>query len=242
MHRLVNQSIRIVAASAVATHLALTVAYNMPANPARQAITPILDGYIGQYFAQNWRLFAPNPASNNLSVVTACLEPGEYEEFADAPRDSVASALEGRWVDITRPLVLGHQRSRLSAYDRLGRAQIAAARGATSLPLFLELTAVSCRKGGEAACSKILEVTEFWQKSAADYLARVASSYCAAVAPGSAGLALEIRERRAVPWSKRHDPDAEGKRLDRWLGTFVISSDVMPAPIYLADVTEATAP
>lgn len=242
MHRSVNHSIRIVAAAAVATHLALTVAYNMPANPARQAITPILDGYIGQYFAQNWRLFAPNPASNNLSVVTTCLESAEYEAFADSPPESVALALEDRWVDITKPLILGHQRSRLSAYDRLGRAQIAAARGATSLPLFLELTAVACRKGGEAACSKIAEVTEIWQKSAASYLARVASSYCAAVAPGSGGLALEIRERRAVPWSKRHEPEAEGKRIDRWLGTFVISTDVMPAPIYLADVTEATAP
>lgn len=242
MHPLLNRALRIVPAAAVAMHLALTVAYNMPANPARQAVAPLLDAYIGRYFAQNWRLFAPNPASNNLSVVTVCLDSAEYEALAELPRESVAFALDGRWVDITRPLVLGHQRSRLSAYDRLGRAQIAAARGATSLPLFLELPAAACRKGGEAACSKVARVVELWHESAASYLARIASSYCTAVAPRSGAVALGIREGRAVPWSKRHDPEAEGKRIDRPLGIFPISSDVMPAPIYLANDDEATAP
>lgn len=242
MHPLVDRVLRIAAAVAVAAHVALTVAYNLPANPARQAMAPLLDGYIGRYFAQNWRLFAPNPASNNLSVLTVCLDPGEHEALAGAPSESAALALTDRWVDITRPLVRGHQGSRLSAYDRLGRAQISAARGATALPPFLELTAISCKKGDDTACASIDEVLPIWHDGATNYLVRVASSYCAAVAPATSGVALAVRERRAVPWSQRHDPEVTGERVDRWLGTFAVADDVMPAPIYRPDDHHSIAP
>ncbi|MBL8942597.1 MAG: hypothetical protein JNK45_05590 [Myxococcales bacterium] len=216
----------------MAAHLGLTIVYNLPSNPARQQVAPLLDAYIGRYFAQNWRMFAPTPASSNLSVLAVCLAEDEFDRVLHERAAGAPLELGERWVDLTAPLVRGHQGARFSAYDRLGRAQITAARGVASLPGHLELATRSCHKGDEIACEIVESEIRAWREGSSEYLRRVASSYCLATAPQSAGVALAVREYRAIPWSKRLDSDATPERTDRPLGVFELAGDVMPAPIY----------
>jgi hypothetical protein len=58
-----------VAVGAVAAvHLAATFLYNAPANPVSQRYQKQVDGWMNPLFQQNWRLFAPNPISENVDV------------------------------------------------------------------------------------------------------------------------------------------------------------------------------
>jgi Family of unknown function (DUF5819) len=52
----------------VAVHLAATFFYNAPPNPVSQRYAKQVDAWIDPLFQQNWRLFAPNPISENIAV------------------------------------------------------------------------------------------------------------------------------------------------------------------------------
>jgi uncharacterized protein DUF5819 len=58
-----------VAVGAVATvHLGATFLYNAPANPVSQRYQKQVGAWMNPLFQQNWRLFAPNPISENVEV------------------------------------------------------------------------------------------------------------------------------------------------------------------------------
>jgi hypothetical protein len=64
----------LVAATALAVvavlgvHLAATFLYNAPANPVSQRYAKQVQWWMDPLFTQNWRLFAPNPISENVTV------------------------------------------------------------------------------------------------------------------------------------------------------------------------------
>jgi hypothetical protein len=66
-----------VAVGAVAAvHLAATFLYNAPANQVSQRYSKQVDAWMDPLFQQNWRLFAPNPLSENVAVqVRASVSP-----------------------------------------------------------------------------------------------------------------------------------------------------------------------
>lgn len=55
-------------AAVVGTHLAATFLYNAPSNPVSQRYEQQIQGWMQPLFNQNWRLFAPNPLSENVSI------------------------------------------------------------------------------------------------------------------------------------------------------------------------------
>lgn len=54
--------------AAVGAHLSATFFYNAPTNPVSQRYVTQIDWWMNPLFSQNWRLFAPNPISENVSV------------------------------------------------------------------------------------------------------------------------------------------------------------------------------
>ncbi|HEU5425538.1 MAG TPA: DUF5819 family protein [Actinocrinis sp.] len=64
-----------VAAVAI-VHLAATFLYNAPANPVSQRYARSVNWWMEPLFSQNWRLFAPNPISENVEIdARASLDP-----------------------------------------------------------------------------------------------------------------------------------------------------------------------
>src|SRR6185437_9207586 len=64
-----------VAAVAI-VHLAATFVYNAPANPVSQRYARSVNWWMEPLFSQNWRLFAPNPISENVEIdARASLDP-----------------------------------------------------------------------------------------------------------------------------------------------------------------------
>ena len=51
-------------------HASMTVLYNSPINPIKVKLGFIIDNYMNPLFSQNWNLFAPNPVSTNMDIVT----------------------------------------------------------------------------------------------------------------------------------------------------------------------------
>jgi hypothetical protein len=63
-------------AAVVIVHLAATFLYNAPANPVSQRYATSVKWWMEPLFNQNWRLFAPNPISENVEIdARASLDP-----------------------------------------------------------------------------------------------------------------------------------------------------------------------
>lgn len=233
MRRTFSNTLKLVALGLVGIDLTLTAAYNMPDNPLRQQLAPVLDVAFGTILAQNWRLFAPQPASSDVSMVVGCVPPDELAQMIARHQAGEPVDYEGRWVDITAPLWTHHQRNRLSAYDRLSRAQANAGRSFLQGPIGIDSYWHACKLGETWACERLdLGLANYRLIQLAEMI-RLASSYCRQVEPGTAGVALRVRERKAVPWSRRHDDDV-GETADAYLGVYPIDSQIAAATVYAA--------
>lgn len=72
-----------------AVHLVAVTFAAIPPNRASEAIAPST-GYLQPYFAQNWRLFAPNPVAQDRGIV-----------FQAAYRDEAGDVQQTAWIDWT---------------------------------------------------------------------------------------------------------------------------------------------
>lgn len=224
-------ALRVLAGLLVAAQVALTVLHNAPDSPARQELSPLLSATIGRFFSQDWRLFAPNPVSANLAVLATCLAPSDFAEVQARTTAKLEPGWAGPWLDITGPLIRAHQRSRLSAYDRLGRALLAAARMSSALSTDLVLWSKSCQKGDAEACAFVEAENKAAQQYARETMFRIAASFCKAVAPQAGGVGVRLRHEPMVPWSERDQP-RRGEPRDEELGYFAIPTDLEASPIH----------
>ncbi|MGJ9421660.1 DUF5819 family protein [Aeromicrobium sp. CF3.5] len=73
----------------VAVHLTAVTFAAVPPNRYSNAVAPST-GYLGAYFAQNWRLFAPNPVAQDRVV-----------QFQVSYRDDAGTLAQTEWIDWT---------------------------------------------------------------------------------------------------------------------------------------------
>lgn len=73
----------------VAVHLVAVTFAALPPNKYSNAVEPST-GYLGAYFAQNWRLFAPNPVAQDREV-----------RFQVAYTDEAGDVVRSDWIDWT---------------------------------------------------------------------------------------------------------------------------------------------
>jgi hypothetical protein len=85
----------VAAVAVLGAHLAATFLYNAPANPLSQRYAKQVQWWIEPLFDQNWRLFAPNPISENVSVqARASLDPdGRVTGWVDLSAQDRAAVL-----------------------------------------------------------------------------------------------------------------------------------------------------
>lgn len=208
-------------------HFTLTVLYVTPLNPVKMQLQPLLDATIGTYFPQNWSLFAPNPLSSDQALLVRPLTASEFAKAADEglPPDG--------WYDLSTPFWARFQQNRFSAYDRLIRAQSNAIRsyltGGPEMAPWWE----ACRNGDQAACDYYARGLEQSRVQAGKLLARVGSAFCKDVGcdEGFAYVAVRVRERSSVPWSKRYTAQPEVR--DTELGVYPVDRDVASTGLYV---------
>ena len=100
-----------VVAAVLVAHFTVTLLYLTPLNPIKARFLDRVNGYMSPYFTQTWELFGPNPNGRMKDVWISC-------RLGDGP-----TATETAWYDITTPMMRVHHAYRLSAAQRLLRAE-----------------------------------------------------------------------------------------------------------------------
>ncbi len=152
-------------------HFTLTGLYVLPPSPLSTAAAPVLGAYVDRYFPQNWNLFAPNPLSQNLSLLVRPLTAAEAASVA------ARGLPESGWYDLTRPLWEQHQNP-FSYAEMLGHFHI------VTLQAYLY--------GDPAARARAL--VELRRLASGFVNARAPSPYA------YVSVALKIRQEMDLPW------------------------------------------
>ncbi|HLY21572.1 MAG TPA: DUF5819 family protein [bacterium] len=211
-------------------HFALTGVYVLYNNPVRRALAPILNAYIDKYFAQGWGLFAPDPMSDNLSLMIRPLTPAE-------------SAAVGRlgvpktgWYDLTRALWEHRQRMPFSYDEALGHFHI------VEMVDYLDGDPASfrylypCREEGAKACEAAKAAHVQARQQAILYLWRLGSEFVNArfPAPKYNAMALKIHDQFATPWPDRGSGRREVR--DTLIGVYAADPTRSPMPVPAVEV------
>ncbi|OYD06940.1 DUF5819 family protein [Paludifilum halophilum] len=98
-------------AGSLILHFSVASLYLSPDNPVKTKAWDFLHDYMDPWFTQNWKLFAPNPVSQHQSLWVKM----------KVENPQTGGLTETDWKDITQPLVLKHQESRISSEARVLR-------------------------------------------------------------------------------------------------------------------------
>jgi len=185
-------------------------------------LQPLIASTVGTYFQQNWSLFAPNPASANLSL------------FIAPSKDSSVTAIDSlEWVDITTPLLRNYQQNRFSGYERIGRVQNGALRLYLGNDPVLPLLKRACDNGDTLSC-KMYDIR--WkddQKAAVEYLQRLGSSIDNQLFDpiSKPYFVLGYKEVKATEWSERY---LHKKQISNFhiIGIFREKTDIQKASFF----------
>lgn len=187
-----------------AFHGLMTVLYNMPANPIK-TLTNLQNAYIGQYFYQDWGMFAPNPIDMDIDLLLECLA-----------QNGVSSGV----LEVTSELVRRHQQNRFTSNERLVRIPDSYAHMFVSRDRAEEIYQKECKNDPSGnGCKQEREAVKTRQKDAKRGLTRVANAFCADMNANKsqtnfvrahAWLALSSVPR----WSKRNTEKKERKLVD----------------------------
>ncbi len=183
----------------VAFHFVMTALSLMPDSPLREPLQSLVQRYMSPYFAQNWRLFAPDPEEPSKHLVVACrfAEPG---------------APDSELFDVTQPHYAALQKYRLSPAQRLIRAQL--------YPLGVLLQHADAPPEPALEDSQQLEAELALRarqlegrEQALGVLGRVASAECQRRYPGASISDVQVLYYResAPKFSARNAPDARGE-------------------------------
>ncbi|MDR6225753.1 DUF5819 family protein [Desmospora profundinema] len=186
-------------------HFAFTGLYNAPLNPLKAKHSNIIAGYMNPLFSQNWKLFAPNPASdNNTFYVRAQVKKEDGVKTTD-------------WIDLTSYMIERNQTNRFTPYNRLVRIQ----RGAvTAMVEEDDLIVTLHRKAqsNEEAKKKLDDLHDDKRKSEQQeygekLLNRYAQAYLNSLHPEweVTKTQLMLVETKAVPFSEKEKKEVETK-------------------------------
>lgn len=90
-------------------HFSLTAIYNAPSNPLQAKFNKQLSMYMDPLFTQNWRLFAPTPATTN----------NYFYVKAKVGKDGKSRTTD--WIDISHYMYEANQTNRFTPHNRILR-------------------------------------------------------------------------------------------------------------------------
>ncbi len=205
----------------LATYFALALLYLAPMNPLKPTMQGTLMRTVGHYMAQNWSLFAPNPASQNLVLEAVYLSRDQRRQLA---RHGLQSMEDVVWIDLTSPLIHEFHRNRLSGSDRFSRPADSAMRQALAGGVDLLPWSRACRGGDTASCLVLEDQAQLYRQAGISSLRTIASAACLDLHDDCSRrthVALRVRTELPVPWSRRHSDDAR-ETTSETLGVFPI--------------------
>lgn len=193
----------------------------MPLNPLKINFLPLLNRTIGTYFNQNWKLFAPDPVTQNYTLL---VQPRLNK------KESIDSTM---WYNVSDPFWDKFHKNRFTAYDRLARSQTNAIRRVLSGGNNLVLIFRACNKGDSIACKIYDESLILARQKAEVQLISIASAFVKdlAIKNNYNFIALRVRITSYSPWSKRNERKPSFIDID--LGVFLLNNNVEASGVFL---------
>ncbi|MFI2263980.1 DUF5819 family protein [Streptomyces tubercidicus] len=185
----------LVGAALLGLHFWVASFSQMPLTPVKLRFMSFVNNYLEPYQAQNWKLFAPNPLSENRGILA---------------RGRCANGKVTSFYDVTRRYIDAAQSSRFfpSRMSRLVTGNVLQLSGGD--PVLDEL-----REQQKALHKRPLPATPLEKKTRKETVAFL-SNYSVTQMPSVCGGRPEKVQVRAYvekmpPWSKRNDPKAKSK-------------------------------
>lgn len=196
-------------------HGAMTLLYNLPSNPIK-TLTNLHNAYIGQFFYQDWGLFAPTPVDMDINLLLDCRS-----------KDGTSSGP----LEVTAELVRRHQQNRFTPYERLSRVPDNYAHTFVSMDRDEVIFAKECANDPKGdGCRKNKQARERREASARRGLTRVANAFCGDMSAYRYGnkpfdrATAWIGISKIPRWSKRFTERKEMKLFE--VGTLMLAQPI----------------
>ncbi|MFE4023068.1 DUF5819 family protein [Streptomyces sp. NPDC059101] len=185
----------LVGAALLGLHFCAASISQMPLTPIKLRVMGSVNDYLEPYQAQNWKLFAPNPLSENRGIFARgrCAN-GEVTGFYDVTSRYIDAAQSSRFFPSRMSRLVTGNVLQLSGGD----------------PVLDEL-----REQQKALHKRPLPETPLEKKNrreAVAFLSRYSLTQMPKVCGGSPDkVQVRVYVEKLPPWSKRNDPKARGK-------------------------------
>lgn len=198
---------------AVAFHFSMTALSLIPLNPVKLRSLGLVQAHMIPFFAQNWRLFAPDPVNSHQVLMVNCNDP-QSTEFDSA------------WLDITTPVVEIIQRNRWTPMSRVQHLHSTAIRMAIHQDPTLQEQRTKLMRQENLTPSdeerfKLTEQEEKAREQGRDLVKRLAFDACDQVKGERPSVVSTRLARLNFPtFPQRHLPDSAGEMSYLEIGTF----------------------
>ncbi len=196
-YRTTRRAALVVGGALLCAHMTMAALSQAPLNPAKLVYGDRVAEYLDPYFSQNWQLFAPTPLSDDRGVLAraACAD-GSVTQYYDVSARGVEKVQSSRFFPSRENRIVSAHLQNLTSSEELLR-RIRQQQTNDKKPL---LPPLPYEKATEA--------------ESIEGLSRYAYDQLPAVCDGETErIQIRMYVHELPPWSKRHDPSAEGKVL-----------------------------
>ncbi|MFE2049750.1 DUF5819 family protein [Streptomyces sp. NPDC059459] len=196
-YRTTRRAALVVGGALLGAHMTVAALSQAPLSPAKLVYGERVAEYLDPYFSQNWQLFAPTPVSDDRGILArvACAD-GSVTPYYDVSARGVEKAQNSRFFPSREVrIVSAHLQNITSSEELLQR--IRQQQTNDKKPL---LPPLPYERATEAESVRGLS------RYAYDHMATVCEG-------GAVKVQVRMYVNELPPWSKRHDPSAEGKVL-----------------------------
>ncbi|MFC9155925.1 DUF5819 family protein [Streptomyces bauhiniae] len=196
-YRTTRRAALVVGGALLGAHMILAASSQAPLSPAKLVYGDRVAEYLDPYFSQNWQLFAPTPVSDDRGILArATCADGSVTQYYDVSAHGMKKARSSRFFPSREFRLVSASLQNITSSEELLR-RIRRQQTNDKKPV---LPPLPYEKATEAEAVKGLSRYAYDQMPTA-----------------CDGEAAKVQVRMYVhelpPWSKRHDPSAEGKLM-----------------------------
>ncbi|MBW1596334.1 DUF5819 family protein [Streptomyces sp. JJ38] len=194
-HRKVQRAALLLGAALLGMHFLMAALSQAPLSPAKVKYYGVVDSYLGPYFAQNWKLFAPDPLSDDRGILArAKCADGTMTEYFDVTTPYVKEVHSTRFFPSRMSRVV------TGTLQQLGESDEAVRRVRENA------------EKDESPTVPVLPYERAKQDESVIFLSRYSMDHMPVVCNGNPQkIQIRMYIHELPPWSQRNNASAEGK-------------------------------
>ncbi|MFE9797491.1 DUF5819 family protein [Streptomyces goshikiensis] len=205
-YRTTRRAALLIGGALLGVHMIIAALSQAPLSPAKLVYGDAVTEYLDPYFSQNWMLFAPQPMSDSRGIVArVTCRNGSVSEFYDVSAAALEKVQGSRFFPSRDVRLVSSNIQNLTSTEEVLR-RVRQKQTNDKKPA---LPPIPYEKATEAESVK--------------YLSRYAYDHMPSACEGQpVKVQVRMYVHELPPWSKRRDPDAEGRVLTKdfdWLDT-----------------------